>query len=262
MEKLQNILLHHEFAGQIRMLAMEERGMLLTAIYDYELGDPFDEDDLPFAVRLVFIRIRDYLDRNRALYAERCARNAENGKKGGRPKKSKATDANTGSDTAEEPEKSERFSEEPQKAKHKNKSKNKDKNKNISHPPEEECARAKEQPTAPIHPHLCDQERSELLEKGISEEYIDSRLSRAAEHAGQSGQPIGEILIAWWSSDRHTPPWNRQVGSASKPDKRAVGALGRSFDADEFFQAALNRTFRTFGILSSENPPKPLPSPS
>lgn len=220
MEKMQNILLHHAFAEQIRMLSMEERGILLTAIYDYELGEAFCEGDLPFGARMVFCRIREYLDRNREAYAERCVQNNRNDNQ------------------------------------NKSKHKHKNKNKNTPPPEEEAYAPAPEKRASPPLPHrLGDGERADLIEKGVPAEYINSRLSRAEEYARQNGAPIGEVLLTWWSSDRHESPWNGK--RQQKADNRTVGDLGKSFDADDFFDAALQRTFREFGVSLDEDPESP-----
>ena len=69
----------------IKRLNMEQRGHLLTAIFEYEQGEPVH--DLDPLTDMAFSGIRPYLDRNRDQYNRRCEINTENGKKGGRPKK-------------------------------------------------------------------------------------------------------------------------------------------------------------------------------
>ena len=79
-------ILYFNFAKQLRMLSMEERGELITAIFDYAEHGRTEEQLSPCA-ELAFSFIADVLDLDRADYEARCEQNRENGKKGGRPKK-------------------------------------------------------------------------------------------------------------------------------------------------------------------------------
>ena len=84
MEK-KSFLLYHENYEQLKLLSMEQRGQLLTSIYEYETtGTVLPMEGL---VEMCFSFIRQKLDNNRKVYEERCEKNRENGKKGGRPKK-------------------------------------------------------------------------------------------------------------------------------------------------------------------------------
>ena len=254
----ESFVMNLRYREQLRMLSSSDCGRLLWAIYDHEAGEEPNLRGMSPPALMLFSVICQQLDYNREEYRERCRQNMENGKKGGRPRKKQGDPL---SEPTEKTKKTERFSKKPKKPDYEYECGN-------GYDSEyefdsvfglgEECACAQEE-VAPLSRHrLGEQERVELLEKGIDEAYIDSRLSRAEEHAAASGQPIGEVLIAWWSSDRHTPPWNGDAkpragsgkrGRADPPcDTRAVGELGRSFDADDFFNAALNRSLREMGI--------------
>lgn len=66
------------------MLTMEQRGILFTAIYAYELGEELPEMD-PLT-EMCFGFIKSSLDANAEKYESRCEINRENGGKGGRPR--------------------------------------------------------------------------------------------------------------------------------------------------------------------------------
>ena len=66
------------------MLTMEQRGILFTAIYSYELGEELPEMD-PLT-EMCFGFIKSSLDANAEKYESRCEINRENGGKGGRPR--------------------------------------------------------------------------------------------------------------------------------------------------------------------------------
>lgn len=65
-------------------LNMEQRGVLITAMMNYQIGDELPEMDA--LTDMAFSFIKDDMDFNNQKYDEKCERNKENGKKGGRPK--------------------------------------------------------------------------------------------------------------------------------------------------------------------------------
>ena len=81
-----SFLLYVNFGKQIRMLSMEERGELITAIFEHEEHGRVEQQLSP-RTELVFSFIADTLERDRIAYEKRCEQNRENGKRGGRPKK-------------------------------------------------------------------------------------------------------------------------------------------------------------------------------
>lgn len=92
-----SFVLQTKYRKQISRLGMEQRGVLFTAILCYEAGENLPAMDA--ATEMAFDFVREDLDENRRKYEEQCRKNAENGLKGGRPKK------------ANETEKTDRFSE-------------------------------------------------------------------------------------------------------------------------------------------------------
>lgn len=76
-------LLRHDFYPQIKILAIEQRGILFTAIYAYETGDELPDMDPLTAMCWGFIK--SSLDSNKDKYEAQCEANRTNGTKGGRP---------------------------------------------------------------------------------------------------------------------------------------------------------------------------------
>lgn len=80
-----NIILHEEYREIIDLLTPEERGCLLTALFDYAVDGTVDEMTVP--VKMAFTVIRQRADRDAEKYEAARAAHAEAGRKGGRPKK-------------------------------------------------------------------------------------------------------------------------------------------------------------------------------
>lgn len=89
---------------------MEQRGILFTAIYAYELGEELPEMDPLTAMCFGFIK--SSLDANAEKYESRCEINRENGGKGGRPRNNRTVLEETPKNRMV-PEKTERLSEKP-----------------------------------------------------------------------------------------------------------------------------------------------------
>lgn len=103
-----SFIVYTEYSEQIELLNMEQRGALLTAMLAYQSGSDIPDMDGMTSMCFAFIKAR--MDRDAEAYAERCQKNAENAKKGGRPKKANGFDENQMVS-----EKTERFLEKPKK---------------------------------------------------------------------------------------------------------------------------------------------------
>ena len=108
MEK-SNFVMHTEYMEHIQLLDMDQRGVLLTALMLYQMGEELPEMDAVTQMCFSFMKAR--IDRDNEAYEEKCRKNAENGSKGGRPKKPNGSD-----EKRTVSEKTERFSEKPKKA--------------------------------------------------------------------------------------------------------------------------------------------------
>lgn len=74
-----SLVLHTDHFEQIEVLSMEQRGVLLTAIMQYQTGGEVPEMDAVTKMCFGFIRMQ--LDRDNAKFEAKCQRNAENAKR-------------------------------------------------------------------------------------------------------------------------------------------------------------------------------------
>lgn len=82
--KRANFVLYTEYLEHIKLLTMEQRGALLTAVLCYASGDELPEMDGMTNMAFSFIKSR--IDRDTAAYLEKIEKRREAGKLGGRPK--------------------------------------------------------------------------------------------------------------------------------------------------------------------------------
>ena len=85
-----SFILYSEYSELISELSNEDAGELFKAIFKYVSTG--EASNLNGAAKIVFITIRQALDRNAIKYEEKRQKLKENGKKGGRPKKDSALD--------------------------------------------------------------------------------------------------------------------------------------------------------------------------
>ena len=102
---------YHSYRKKCEKLTDQELGRLFRALLEY--SETGETQELAGRESIAFDFIADDIDRAKEVYAEKCRRNSENGKAGGRPKNPKNQTV---------------FSE-TQKSQNKNKDKDKDKNK-------------------------------------------------------------------------------------------------------------------------------------
>lgn len=95
------------YMDQIKLLSMEQRGLLLTCLIEYVSGKELTEMD--GMTMMAFSFIKSQIDRDAKKYEEVCQKRSEAGKAGGRPKKANAL--------SEKAKKANGFSEKQTKAK-------------------------------------------------------------------------------------------------------------------------------------------------
>lgn len=83
---------YHSYLELVEQLNDEERGRLFTACLTYSKTG--EAPVLAGNERFVFPAFRTQIDRDNQKYGEKCRSNAENGKKGGRPKKADGFEEN------------------------------------------------------------------------------------------------------------------------------------------------------------------------
>lgn len=102
MKKRTNFVVMTDWYELIEDLTDEQRGRVLDIMFKVALGEKYDLESEEIPVRIAMRYIAASMERMNDEYDEKCKKNAENGRKGGRPRT--------------ETEKSERFSEKPKKA--------------------------------------------------------------------------------------------------------------------------------------------------
>ena len=261
-DEKKSFVMYKSFRRLLLRLPMEERGRLISAIFEH-LYDGEVSTELSDAAGMALDAITDTLDRDCESYAERCRINAENGKKGGRPRKTEGYAVSERPDIDFSCSKTERFFEKAKKADNDNNNdngaENEDQNENVTDNGDEadngngneneggfrsaaksvsDLPHRKERDLLGIGgkeaatSSLSEAEKSELKRLGIPESYINERLERAAYFAMRQKTRISEILRQWWEGDKSRP---RSVGA------RCDVSTGGSFDTDEFFALAMRR---------------------
>lgn len=91
MSDKKSFVLYIDYWQHLELLSLEERGELLTAIYDYVRTGTLTEFD-GSGLKMAFSFIRAQLDRDAEKYEAVCERNRTNGSKGGRPPKEEGKD--------------------------------------------------------------------------------------------------------------------------------------------------------------------------
>ncbi len=74
-----------DYRKPLALLTTEECGKLFLAMLDY--AESGAVPDFEGTLAMAFAFIRNQIDRDAVAYAERCKKNAANGRKGGRPPK-------------------------------------------------------------------------------------------------------------------------------------------------------------------------------
>ena len=234
MSNAKSFILYFDHERLFQMLNPMQRGLLITAIFEYErMGSR--EVELDDVTAMAFECIRMILDRDRAHYEEICRQNSEKGKKGGRPRKNQK---NCG------------FFEKAEKAyndnDNDNENDNENNNVNVNGSENEndndndndtvdrngiESAAATPPASQTAPPPLSETDREVLKVKGIPVSYAEERWGRAWEFAMRQKREITELLEEWWQKDR---------GNHKKPRD---GLVPKTYDLDEFVQAALSRSY-------------------
>lgn len=237
-----SFILYQSYEEQINCLSNEEKGILLSAIFEYSRTQNISQE-LPFGANLVFLGIRAGLDRDHEKYTKICERNKENAKRAGRPKKIQSISEKSHNDNDNE-----------------NGNGNENKNDNdidngngIGNGNGNDIAQANapldnaphsSAPTALREtPSLKEEEKEELILKGIPEEYISEREERASEFARKTKRSTYSVIVEWWESDKRGSKWNN--GRAS-PVSSLPSSHERSYDIDDFFAASLRRSYEEF----------------
>ncbi|MBE6546594.1 MAG: hypothetical protein E7668_04025 [Ruminococcaceae bacterium] len=225
-----SFILYHSFMNQFGLLTMQERGELITAIFEYDAKGTLPKG-LSRPVEMAFSFIKDTMDRDREEYMKIVEKRSEGGKKGGRPKKEERGEENLKDSFFNE--KTLRFFEKAKKPDNENENVNVIDNDNVNES-ENECISPTASPSLSAAPQLSQEEKQSLLNRGVSPAYLREKADRAALYA-HGGKRVADILWDWWQSDRERMPSGRASPRLSEP----------SYDIDSFFDAAWERSLHT-----------------
>lgn len=87
----ESFVLYTSYKKQIDLLNNEQKGLLLSAIFNYQLNEDLPEMD--GMTSILFSVIKDQLDRDNDKYKKVCEKRKQSGKMGGRPKKQEEPNA-------------------------------------------------------------------------------------------------------------------------------------------------------------------------
>ena len=105
-----SLIAYHDWLSVFESLPAEEAKLLIVSIIKYSMSDAEPEQQSA-GFNMAWLFIKQTLQRDKEAYLEKCKTNAENGARGGRPKK-----AITKNENRTETKKTERFSKKAKKA--------------------------------------------------------------------------------------------------------------------------------------------------
>ena len=90
-------------------------------------------------------------------------------------------------------------------------------------------------------PLLSKTEKEQLISLGVPIIYIEERLSRAQHYGAARGKSVARVILDWWEQDRAIPEVLQHNRASPKEE---ISFDCNSFETDDFFQAALNKSMR------------------
>ena len=175
-----SFVMYFDWMDIFEMLSKEQCGALIMALLKYARYGIADEN-MPLELNVAFTIMRQAIDRDTQSYEDKCTRNAENGKKGGRP-------------TSKKEEQS--IPEEPK-----------------------EVQNEAESVDVDVMYVLDEESRERLISKGVDSEYIAERKERAEAYAAEKCMTAYDVLFHWWISDRSQVHRSAGANGASPRDK-------------------------------------------
>ena len=91
MSEKKSLLIYYDYLQHFNFLTDEQTGKIIKAMLSYEIDGILPEFDETI-MKMTFSFIKTNLDRDRAKFFERCSKNSENGRKGGRPPKNQSNE--------------------------------------------------------------------------------------------------------------------------------------------------------------------------
>lgn len=203
-------ILRTSYLEQIGLLSLEQRGVLLTAVFNYAAGHELP--DMDGMVQMAFAFIRADLDRDAEKYERVCEVRREAGKKGGRPK------ANAESGKQEKAKKANGFFD-----KQNNPDNDSDNDNDIKENTSKEVQKKR------FKPPTLDEVKAYIAEKGYSvdaERFIDFYTSKGWV-VGKSPMKDWKAAVRTWAKGQKQ---NYPSASVKKPSGRFDNFEQRTYD--------------------------------
>ncbi len=240
-EKKPSFIMYDSFAMPLSLMSMEERGIFITAIYEYRISGTVSIN-MSAGVAMAFAFVKDALDRDTEAYEKRCEENSKNGKKGGRPRKNSCeqnqtvflktkkadNDNGNGNDNDNDNDNDNGGGNE-----------NENENENVNDNDNGGGSDNDNINASFCAPHtIPPQEKQEdkLLKAGIPREYWEPRLERARSFT-RRGKDSADVLIEWYKEDKGK---ERRTQAQSPPSVSRVSA-GKADELNEWFAERLDR---------------------
>ena len=205
----------------IQALTTQQKADLLDAIFAYQNGEEVDLGDTGMSG--IFAYMKATFDKNDAEYDKVCTKNAENGAKGGRPKKPTETQENPNKPTA--------FSESP-----KNLDSDSDIDIDLKDLKDKEKVQEKEKPSKRFVPPTVDEVREYCMQRNNSvdpQTFVDFYESK--------GWMVGKNHMKDWKAAIRST-WERDKAKQKRePPKNNYAVKGREYDWKSLETMILNR---------------------
>ena len=211
-------VLYQDFWSTMELLSMIDRGRVISAAFEYH-GTGVVTVALKGKALLAFEVLRTTLERDAKRYEERCRRNSENGKKGGRPKKVDEVESNSEIEDLEPLENIEvlQVTKNPEEPKKADRGTEREKEKEIgidmgrgggietefSEAPSPKAASVAAPPPSSSSSSPTWAQRDELYRLGVPQHFWLAHWQKACEEVKEKGfyKPT-DLLYMWWKEER------------------------------------------------------------
>ena len=228
----------NSYLKSIEPLTKEERGDLFTALLIYHITGEVPE--LTGGERYIFPTFQQNMDRDIIAYENVANAARENGKKGGRRKKS-----NNEADNTQETEKTDPLSFAPNERQDKDNDKDNDKDKDKDVLSLKESVKRKDAPR--FSPPTIQEIEAYCLEAGL---HTDPQIFY--DYYASNGWMVSKNHMQDWQAALRRWERNRFPYADANGGKNRGEPFPSSFDTDDFFEAALMRSHREADTINRQ----------
>ncbi len=230
----------NSYLESIEPLTSEERGELFTALLTYHITGQVPE--LNGGAKYLFPTFKQNMDRDIIAYENLVRRARENGKKGGRPKKSEIKEEDTVIT-----EKTESLFWEPNERQDKDKDKDKDNDKDYDYDIFFVKENKKRNDAPCFSPPTLKEVEDYCTSAGLNIDpqiFLDYYTSIGWKVSNNYMQDW-QAALRWWDKNEFYHPRAKRNNNCGKPSPS-------SFDTDDFFEAALMRSHREADTINRQ----------